>query len=219
MKLLKFQLLGAINCLLAILPAVLLSGFFFEYPLIPIDSLLHQYLPDSVLLFSIGINIYLAYKLLWKKYDSAKFKQYLILTCLTIFWFIWLFVGYFMASEIVYLISSRILIIGIFFYLKKTSIKWAFVTSFVTFLVMTLAVVFAFEEDYCWKKGDEMVIGQPKMITILGEEARKVMPGGNDISISEDGTTIIGTAAYYHFKCHKTFDLNKALKEKYLFVK
>lgn len=211
-------LLGAVNCLLAIPYVAMLYGIFFNYPpKITIDSVVHQYLPNLVFFFSLGINVYLGYKLLWKHYDQTKFKQYLVLTFLTIFWFIWLFIGYLFASEIIYFLVSSIIIAVIFIFLRKFSIRWAIMTSFVTLLVLIMVVAFAFEEDYCWKKGDEIAVGKPDMITISAQEAGDVMSGGiyNPASSSAE----VGTAAYYHFKCHQNFDFSKALKEKYLLLK
>lgn len=55
-------------------------------------------------------------------------------------------------------------------------------------------------EDYCWGVGDIKAIGQPETILIPADEAKRLF--GEDIDISSSGTAEVGTAAYYHFKCH-----------------
>lgn len=216
-KISKFQILGFINCLLGVLPAAILSGLFFSPPpQISISSIIYQYLPNLIFSFSLGLNIYLGYQLIWKHNDSKRFRQYLFLTFLTVFWFLWIFVGYFFASSAIYPLISFVIIIGIFFLIKKLSTKLALLASLTTLLVVGITISFGFEEDYCWRKGDEMAVRQSAMITIPEQEARRVLPNGNYISVSEVGTTEVGTAAYYHFKCHEDFNLDKALKKKYI---
>jgi len=55
-------------------------------------------------------------------------------------------------------------------------------------------------EDYCWGVGNIKAIGQPETIIIPADEAKRLF--GEDIDISASGTAEVGTAAYYHFKCH-----------------
>jgi hypothetical protein len=55
-------------------------------------------------------------------------------------------------------------------------------------------------EDYCWGVGDMKAMGKPETIVIQADEAKKLF--GEDIDISASGTAEVGTAAYYHFKCH-----------------
>ena len=55
-------------------------------------------------------------------------------------------------------------------------------------------------EDHCWSVGDQMAEGNPETIVISGDEAKRLF--GEDIDISASGTAEVGTAAYYHFKCH-----------------
>ncbi len=55
-------------------------------------------------------------------------------------------------------------------------------------------------KDECWDQGEEMAIGKPPTITIPENEAKELF--GQDIDISASGTAQVGTAAYYHFKCH-----------------
>ncbi len=55
-------------------------------------------------------------------------------------------------------------------------------------------------EDYCWGVGDMKAMGKPETIVIQADEAKKLF--GEDIDISSSGTAEVGTAAYYHFKCH-----------------
>ncbi|MDD5415562.1 MAG: hypothetical protein PHE48_00980 [Candidatus Daviesbacteria bacterium] len=192
----KFKVLGFINCLLAILPIVV------RYPL------------NLVFLFSLGLNIYLGYKLLWEHYDLTKFKQYSTLTFLTVFWLIWGLIGYIFASGFVYPIISLVPITGIFIFIRKLSVKLALLVSFATFLIVVQTIAWRFEEDYCWKKGYEMAVGKLGTMVVPGQEAKNLF--GSDIDISASGSAEVGTAAYYHFKCHQDFDLGRVLREKYI---
>ncbi|MDD5146960.1 MAG: hypothetical protein PHV63_00195 [Candidatus Daviesbacteria bacterium] len=196
----KFKVLGFINCLLVILPIII------RYPL------------NLVFLFSLGLNIYLGYKLLWEHYDPTKFKQYLTLTFLTGLWLIWGLIGYLFALGFAYLIISFVLITGIFVFIRELSVKLALLVSFATFLVVVQTIAWGFEDDHCWKKGDEMAVGKPGTMVIPGQEAKNLF-GSNNIDISASSSAEVGTAAYYHFKCHQDFDLGKVLRDKYIPMK
>lgn len=217
-KISKFEVLGIINLLIAVLPFSTLIGIVFDFPKqITIDLIIDQYIHNLVLLFSLGLNIYLGYKLLFKHYDIAKFKQYLVLTALTIFWFIWLLLGYLFAAAVIYPVASLVFIIGIFIFIKKLSVRIALLTSAVTILVAVIAVVVGFEEDYCLGEGDELAVGKPTMIVISAQEKEEVF--GNALGPIASDSAQVGTAAYYHFKCRRDFDSSRALQEKYLLRK
>ena len=70
-------------------------------------------------------------------------------------------------------------------------------------VLLSLLVVFfniLDSQDHCWSVGDQMAEGKPETIVISGDEAKRLF--GEDIDISASGTAEVGTAAYYHFKCH-----------------
>lgn len=221
LKITKFQILGLFNCLLAIPPLLILLGIILSPPPeISINTLIHEILPNLVLLGCLGINLYLPYLFFWKKYDPTKFKHYLALTLLTVFWFVWLMLGYFFASLAAYPVISLAIAIGIFFFVKKLSIKLAITALVITLMVTILAVLFGFEEDYCVRKGDQMAKDKPGTILIPAKEAREMFGGSfNEMNTNASGSAEIGRAAYYHFKCHESFDFGKVLREKYFFEK
>ncbi len=71
----------------------------------------------------------------------------------------------------------------------------------------TIVIMFIFynmmtgTRDQCWDTGDQMAVGKPATIIISAQEAKDLF--GDDIDISASRTVEVGTAAYYHFKCHK----------------
>lgn len=68
-------------------------------------------------------------------------------------------------------------------------------------IVVSMYYLFGFGgKDECWDEGEKMAIGKPSTITIPENEAKRLF--GEDIDISSSGTAEVGTAAYYHFKCH-----------------
>ncbi len=81
-----------------------------------------------------------------------------------------------------------------------------FIFPAILVIVIILFVVISYffgllDQDKCWDIGDQIAKGKPETIVISGEEAKELF--GEDIDISASGTAEVGTAAYYHFKCHQ----------------
>jgi hypothetical protein len=78
------------------------------------------------------------------------------------------------------------------------------VTAVILIVILFVLVMYFFSglgsKDKCWDIGDQMAVGKPETIVIPADEAKKLF--GKDIDISASGTAQVGTATYYHFKCH-----------------
>ncbi len=210
----KFEILGFINLILGIIFLFFIKNIFLYPSAVNLNGFIHNNLPNGVIFTASILNFYLGYKLFWKQGSNRhQFSVYLILTLQTIFWFLWLFIGYFFVSELIYPVISLGLIAAVFIFVRKLSASLALLTSLVTLLVVILTLTFSFEEDYCWKKGDEMAAGKPSVTTIPAHEEREVF--GDALGTIASDSAQVGTAAYYHFKCHQNFDFNPALKEKF----
>ena len=210
----KYKVLVVVNILLSIFFIfTLVTSSYSKEPLISINSFIHAYAPNGILLFSLVMNAFLAYKLLIKKDNKLPYYLYLILTFSTVLWFIMLFIGYFFASNIIFPIISLILIVSIFYFLRKSSKKLAIILSLLTLLVSLVVIISSFEENYCWDKGTQADDTGSKMVIATKEDA--VALKGFDV---KEGAQI-GVSFRTHMLCHNTFNFIEALKERYSFTK
>lgn len=129
------------------------------------------------------------------------------------FWFLIFFVGYFVASNIIFPIVSLVLVILIFKSLAKYSRKFAIFITIVTFLVATYTFTINFEEDYCSKKGFEMAKNGPEMVIATKEDELAL----KEFDVVEGMQ--IGANFRTHMLCHLNFNFKNALKDKYFFSK
>jgi len=206
----KLRVLGFANFLLSLFFLFLLvtSGYSTK-PLESLPSFIHAYAATGVEIFLLGVNVFLTYKIFFKKEKKPPYAQYLTLTLATVFWFAMLFGGYFIASNVIFPIVSILFILGIFFYFRKKSQKFAIFLSVVTFIVCLIVIMSSFEEDYCWRKGD---VADPT-------GSQMVMATQTDVSALkefnvEEGQKI-GVSFRAHMLCHNNFNLIDAMKEKY----
>lgn len=86
---------------------------------------------------------------------------------------------------------------------------------FVTIASATLNILFAFEEDYCWKKGEAADPKGSTMIIATKKDAEALTSEGFPVTEGSE----IGLSFKTHMLCHDTFSLSSGLKEKYLFLK
>lgn len=210
----KYKILGTINVLLSIFFIfILATSAYSKEPIVSLSSFIHAYALNGVLLFSLVVNSGLAYKLLIKKENKLPFYLYLVLTLSTVLWFLLLFIGYFLASNVIFLIILLAIIIAIFYFLRKPSQKIAITLSLITLLVSIIAIISSFEEDYCWGKGMQVDATGSKMVIATKEDAAALK--GFDV---KEGTQI-GASFKAHMLCHNTFNLTEALNERYSFIK
>lgn len=210
----KYKILGVVNVLLSIFFVfILATSAYSKEPLVSVESFIHAYAPNGVMLFSLLMNGFLAYKLLVKKESKLPFYLYLILTFSTIFWFLLLFIGYFFASNVIFPVVSLALVIAIFYFLRISSTRIAVMLSLITLFVSIVVIISSFEEDYCWGKGTEADNSGSKMVVATTQDA--VALKGFDV---KEGAQI-GASFRAHMLCHNTFSLTEALKERYSFTK
>lgn len=210
----KNKVLGVISTLLSVFYVYILatstySADAFSSPI----TFIQAYTPNLILLFSFFLNSFIGYKLLFGKSKKLPFYLYLTLTFSTVFWFLLLFVGFFYASNIIFLAVSAVLVIMVFFLLHKTSERTALFLSLMTLFVSAVVIASSFEEDYCWKKGLEADSSGSKMISATPEDVQKLQ--GYDV---KEGAQI-GVSFRAHMLCHSSFNFTEALKEKFVLFK
>lgn len=138
-----------------------------------------------------------------------KYKLPFVLLMLIPFWFSIFFVGYFVASNIFFPITSIVLVLLVFHFLSKISNRLAIFISIVTFLVSSYTFVINFEEDYCSRKGFEVDKNGPEMVIATKEDELAL----KEFKVIEGMQ--IGVNFRTHMLCHTTFSFTKALKDKY----
>lgn len=175
------------------------NGFLNLFIPLSIGSLLHHYLPTFLMLFFLFSNLGSAYSIIHTKDKTKKnLRPHFLITIHTVVWFLILFLGYFFVSNLFFPIVAVLIIAGDFLFLKKVFKKKIYILfSLITVTVIVSTILFGFEEDYCWKKGDEADPTGSKIVAITGT----------------------GVAWQAHMKCHDNFNFINALEEKYLFIR
>lgn len=210
----KYKVLGVVNILISIFFLfILVTSAYSKSPVVSLATLIPGYAPQGIILFSLCMNGFIAYKLLLKKKPILPFKLYLILTFSTVFWFLLLFIGYFYASEVIFPIASLVLTIFMFYFLRKSSKKIAITLSIITLLVSFVVVISSFEEDYCWSKGTEADKTGSHMVVATRNDANALKGFG-----VKEGTQI-GVSFRAHMLCHTTFNFTNAVKERYFLLR
>lgn len=140
------------------------------------------------------------------------FKKYKLLFVLLIvipFWFLIYFVGYFVASNIIFPITSIVLVALVFHFLSKLSKRLAIFISTITFLVSSYTFVVNFEEDYCSRKGFGVDKNGSEMVMATKEDELAL----KEFQVVEGMQ--IGVNFRTHMLCHTTFSFTDALKDNY----
>lgn len=216
MKINKKFFLAVFNIGSALFLGYFILGNGFLNLFVPLDfgSLLHHYLPTALMLFFLSSNLWSAHHLIRTKDETGKnLKLSFVMTIHTIVWFLILFLGYFFVSNSFFPIASLFIVIADFLLLRRIFKKVAYIFSVATLLVVVLTVLLGFEEDYCWKKGEQADPTGSK-IAIATEEDKKLF----DTEVIP-GQTQVGVVWQAHMRCHENFNFINALKEKYLFSK
>lgn len=218
----KYQLFGIFNLLISFLlifvltkiliPPVPLIDQKFEFSL----DLLILYSPKLTVVFSLIINLIIAYKLILKN-AVQNFKIYAVWTLATILWLPLMFIGYFFASSSSFLVISLFLTALTFYLIQKISKKSALFISVFTIIVMIFSILAGFEEAYCWGKGDEALAKNGQAWISASKEDAAKLNGATGMEVKEGSQ--ISPHFRAHFLCHRNFNFSQALKEKYLFSK
>ena len=210
----KLRVLAFSNILFSVFFGfILLKTTSGSVPFLSIQSFIHAYGPNAILLLSLVVNVMIAYRILIQKESRKKFFFYLLLTISTIVWFLLLFFGYFFVSSVVFPIISITLGLICFYALKRSSKKMAVILAVTTVIVSGIVIVSGFEEDYCWKKGDAADPTGTKMVKATASDAKRLQ--GFKVTEGSD----IGVSFRAHMLCHDSFNFVKALEEKYIFLK
>ncbi len=199
---LKYKIVGLFNLLLsATLCFFLLKTLqanvkeFFIFP------------PNIILFIASTTGIFLSYLSFFQK-KILPFYVLAIATFIPLLWVALLFVGFFFASDIIFLILSIILAILIFLYFNKVSLKFALFLSIVTLFASFATIASSFEEDYCQKMGEKAAKSDSTMVTATKEDAEKL----KDFDVKEGSQ--IGVSFRTHMLCHNSFNLIRALRGK-----
>ncbi len=157
------------------------------------------------MLLSGALNGVLAYKALFKKDSRKSFKLYLILTLSSLLWAALVFIGFFFASNPIFILVL-LAIIGFSFYLiNKFSTKLALLICTLTLFVSIIVIIANFEEDYCWNKGEEADNTSIHTIIATKEDAMAL----KSFDVKEGAE--IGISFRAHMLCHNTFNLSEAI--------
>lgn len=209
----KYKILGIVN--------VLISTFFIstltantsgKEGFISLGSFILAYAPTAIVLFLLGMNLFLAFQLLFSKKLGLPFYLYLVLTFSTLFWFMLLFIGYFFASSSIFPVVLLAIVILVFCLLRRSSKNTAIALAIITLLVSVVVVISNFEEDYCWEKGAQSDESGSRMIVATKEDAEAL----EDFGVKEGAH--IGISFRTHMLCHNTFSLTETLKERYFLL-
>jgi hypothetical protein len=129
-----------------------------------------------------------------------------------IIWGLLYFIGYFVAASIWFPVT--VILITVIIYIKVTSLTRPAIGTVFAVITISLAVFSFFgnfEENYCWNKGVQA--------DLTGSEMTDANPA-SDSRIFRDyrigAGSKVGVAFIAHMRCHETFNLTAALKEKFL---
>jgi len=209
----KNKLLAIENILLCVFfLSIFFQGPFRDQnlPFFPLVDFLKGHIVDEISLALPILNLFLAIQFISAKKKKFPFTRWAILTQLSIFWFLFFFVGSFFSSVLWLPLLSVALVVIFFFILKKTSLKIAILNSVTMVLIFILILLFSFEEDYCWNQGTKadpsgiMVIATQQDIEALKGSLNDIKPGDS-----------VGESWRVHMLCHTTFHLADGLKDVY----
>lgn len=157
------------------------------------------------------IYILLFYISLKKKTETIQLLIYVFLMLQPIAWLLITLISFFTTGviSIAFPVTTFVFAIITFSILKKRIGKFSYVISFLTLIVFIFSIIYRFEEQYCWNKGDQV----DRIIKATKEDAVKL----KEFDVKEGQE--IGAGFRAHMLCHDTFNLYSALKEKYLFIK
>jgi len=199
----KYKLLGIFNLLFGVC-----IGFFTFKTLQQDVREFFVFLPNSILIISSITNFFIAY-IFFSRKKMLPFYILAIATFVPLLWAALLFVGFFFATDITFLIFSIILSTLVFSYFHRGSAKLAIFLSFITLLASFTAIISSFEEDYCTKKGQEAEKAGTKIVTATYDDAAQL----KSYDVKEGAT--IGANFRAHMICHKSFNFGKAAKDSF----
>ena len=213
LQILKYKLLAIVNLVLSYLFFTFINlSISMREPKISPLNFIQEYTPNVILVCSIVVNALLAFHLLKNKEYKYSFIFYLILTFSTVFWFLLMLFGFFIVSNVMFPMFMILLVISMYYILRRSSHTIAVVLSVAIVLVATVTVVSNFEEDYCWGKGIEADKSGSKMV-VATKEDEQAFKGYN---VRAGRPAALGFLT--HMRCHNTFQFSDALKDRYLFI-
>lgn len=209
--------LGIINIALALFLGILLIISLSNAHLVPTFSDFIKTYASFLLVVGLPffLNSILAYKLLKEKENEKQFSFYIALTLSSPFWFLLYFFGYHYAPSVYFPIISILFAVAIFFLINKHSQKTALFLSLTTLVVAILAIFSGFESEYCWRVASASPIKDTWVKP--NENEKRFMSDSNDPSYSPDAS--ISGWLRVKLQCHKDFNFQSAIKEKYFNVK
>ncbi|WKZ25256.1 MAG: hypothetical protein QY322_02590 [bacterium] len=209
---LKNKILGILNILLSLCFA------YFIFSGIKNDGFPEIFSSEIFIfilfVFSLSINIFVVYKMLFKNNDKLSFPLYLVLTLSTIFWFILLFVTYFFASNFLFhlIILTAISIFSYFLYKLSKKIALMFLTT--TVFILFISTIIGFNNDYCWRKGRQADKTGDKMMVATKEDAELL----KNFGVVKEGNKI-GVSFRTEMLCYQTFNFKDAISDLFPILK
>ncbi len=206
----KYKIIAFVNLLLALLFTYLMVFSLMGKPI----RFFYPYYGITIILFiSAFINCFYSYKLFVSKgKNKNQIFMYLTLIIHSIVWPIIFFTGFFLVTEIIFPISILTFAYLTYLFVIKINKRISFALPIFTIIISIYTIIILFEEPYCLSKGNILDPKSSKFVEVTDED-RKLAPEliGNWDKIS--------LSFREHLRCHATFNLIQAIKDKYLFLK
>lgn len=207
----KRKVLGIVNALLASAFAIaFLNSLVWTILALPSLKTLQDLYPLVFILFFLlmsVVNGYLAFILLRRSKFKLPFTYFCIATLASPVWIFSVFIGYDFSPVLALIIAFAFVII-LFYFITKSSLKFALLFATVSLAVLIPMLLNGFEEGYCVQKGNAADRTGSKMVNATKQD---------DILLKKYGVFYggqIGVNFRAHMLCHSSFNFFNAILNK-----
>lgn len=205
----KYSLLGLINVAFLVWFIVIIAGSNYHVSYPSFYSAVKGYSSLIIIFFLALISVRNTYILLYKQPKKISWSLMSLLTFISLFWFIFSFIGFFFARSVFFPLSSLLIAGAFYFYIRQKSRNVALFLALGTMSIMVLVIFSSFEESYCYNQGMRADPTGAKFMQASKEDAIKLT--GYKIVKGQE----IGTAFRAHMLCHQSFSFPQALFKAY----